>query len=269
MFLSTRAGVATALFVFLAAAPAGADTVTFTTANPGVNPINDRSPEVVIAAPNTGASLQAALNSIFADAVSAHGTAPLTSEQQEVGLWSAARTVGPVSPSLAYKYASDVEVGVWSVDADNNLQHLTLFLDDALAGNGAPAASESAVSLTWGATGIKATGIGFDDECGTTVTCGKFTGINPGAFGFFVKTQDGIYYSADSLNGGAARSVAYQHGSSSNWAVAFDIDGDADFNDVVLYAESLVPVPEPGTMVLLGSGLLVAIRSRRARKQRA
>jgi hypothetical protein len=32
--------------------------------------------------------------------------------------------------------------------------------------------------------------------------------------------------------------------------------GNIDFNDMVVQLESIAPVPEPGTMMLLGSGLV-------------
>jgi len=46
-----------------------------------------------------------------------------------------------------------------------------------------------------------------------------------------------------------------------DWALAFEDlstsnGSDGDFNDAVFYVKDLDPVPEPGTMVLLGAGLL-------------
>jgi len=44
-----------------------------------------------------------------------------------------------------------------------------------------------------------------------------------------------------------------------DWVMAFEDfapGGDHDFNDAVFYVKDLAPVPEPGTMVLLGAGLL-------------
>src|SRR5688572_21206342 len=72
----------------------------WSTTNTGADPINDRSPSIAISAPNSGDSLQTALNNIFGQGVSAHGPVPLASEQQIAGLWQSAYPTGPVTPTL-------------------------------------------------------------------------------------------------------------------------------------------------------------------------
>lgn len=58
-----------------------------------------------------------------------------------------------------------------------------------------------------------------------------------------------------------------------DWAMAFEDyapNGDYDFNDAVFYVKDLSPVPEPGTMVLLGFGMLgLAIYGKRRMNKEA
>jgi hypothetical protein len=59
--------------------------------------------------------------------------------------------------------------------------------------------------------------------------------------------------------------MSYTDGAS-NWIFGFEDGGDNDFNDMVVKVESLKPVSAPGTLALLGLGLLGigALRRRNA-----
>ncbi len=95
-------------------------------------------------------------------------------------------------------------------------------------------------------------------------------------FGFYLKDSSGNkYYTQDNLNAAnTARSLSYlindvyydknagltkydtQFTGNNDWIFAFDATGDGDFTDAVFVIEDMNPVPEPGTIVLLGAGML-------------
>jgi hypothetical protein len=96
-------------------------------------------------------------------------------------------------------------------------------------------------------------------------------------FGFYLGTaKHGIFYSQSALNANGDDQLASYRGNdslqmdanqnsvfgtftSNNYILAWEdlvyANSDKDFNDMVIMIESIVPVPEPGALALLGLGL--------------
>lgn len=102
------------------------------------------------------------------------------------------------------------------------------------------------------------------DVGGSNFATSAFSGISRNSFGFFFQPTGGpnpTYYTVDSLNPqGEARVLSYDGSaagiSNSGILFAYEDGTDWDFQDAGFFVESITPVPEPGTMLLLGAGFL-------------
>ncbi len=112
----------------------------------------------------------------------------------------------------------------------------------------------------------------------TTVTqMGTGASANIGTeFGFYIAGANGfIAYSHASLNGGQDMALMFDTRSNGEWflfgsdvVVAFEdtFNGDKDFNDMVVGISDVRPIPEPGTLGLMGLGLVALGWASRRRK---
>lgn len=209
-----------------------------------------------------GPGMQIILNSIFGDA-----SVSATDDQSTAAAWAIYGLNPGILPVLQFEYAgyagSNI-LGLWSGTDSAALTLRSLF--NGVASSGAKAGVEWLTNTSGNIVQVSGTG--------GAVATGSFTGINRYSFGFYINTPDNnTFYSADSLNGGNAQMLAYQHTGQNRWVMGFEdlalssTSADKDYNDLVFSVESVVAVPEPEIYAMLAAGLGLMGFIARRRKQ--
>lgn len=219
-----------------------------------INPFNAR-PVVINPAYPGEIPVQTMVNTILGPGLN------VNTDQSTAGMWATATFPPSTIPTLAFEQTSGAPsqaFGIWF-----GTDSASIFAVDLLLG---PAVQGTTAAISWSGPGYTTLDVGstVGADCGGKVKCGSFTSplVTPTSFGFFLRTGSGdTYYSADALNGGEARMVAFHK--TTNWAIAFEDGTDFDYQDMVVKVESIAPVPEPGTLLLLGAGISALALGRR------
>jgi hypothetical protein len=194
----------------------------------------------------------------------------VVTDQQAAGYWQLGGINPTAAPVVSFEITANsatLQMGIYSVIGSDTLSPRNLV--DIFLG---PAAAGTSALLTFSGGNITILGAGG-------VNNGTFSGISPSGFGFYIQPQGDsgpTYFSLDQLNAaGLAQMVAFHDIAPNRWTIGFEdiairnaagaLQGDYDYNDFIFQIESIQAVPEPLTMILLGSGLLglAAIRRKK------
>jgi hypothetical protein len=207
-------------------------------------------PVTVNAAPGSEDSLQTALDKIYLSP----GFVNVATDQLKVGMFQVGvPTSQLIAPQLKFEWTSNSATQMIGIFGWNGTSSVTAQI---FSGSQAPGTFATVVWNT-SDSGEISTG-------GSTIA---FSGISKDFFGFYFQADSNAskYFSVDSLNPGREARVLGFQPNLLGAVFSYEDGSDFDYQDAGFFVESIRPVPEPMTLILLGSGLLglAAIRRKK------
>jgi hypothetical protein len=244
----------------------------------GIQPGNTR-PDVTLPHPTgdiytpppAGGPESANLQHILDYIYQCEGCVNAHTDQQPYSLWTPGTLPPTLAPVLAFEFSSSAaitEFGMWALAGDD-----TPILAPVFKGAAAPPVDPddfaTNATVTWNTAGTKVKVTGDPNS----VYNNAVYNIPIGAFGFYIKSGANYWFSDDELNSNSPQMLAYLGGNGSSsagaWTLAYEDaafkNSDKDFNDFVVKIESMAAVPEPSTVLLLATALLVLVKFVRVR----
>ncbi len=242
-----------ALAGVMAAGTAGADTIKL----PNPRPVTVGN-SIDTATPCWGSSAADCRLQTLVDFVNPGAGIDVATDQQPAGMWSLGGSLA-ASVLLDFKVAGDLNAtafGLWSAAGGDPAQITQVELFTA-GSHGLESQESTSAQLAFDPVTGKLTITG-----GSGVNNGTFEGIDPHSFGFYLNDANNgnLFYSVDWLNPGhTAQMLAFENADTEWWTLGFEDTtygtGDNDFQDGLIQVSPMTPVPEPGSLMLIATGL--------------